>query len=261
MKELSYFLLQMTTPEDITAAKSLEMNFRLLRGEAGLENEIKILFNRFPGRFDRPWVHSLLEAIKPFYTRVSDADRESDFHNPLAEFLRHTVRTLNGGFDFWERHEVNLDLNNIPENERGAPHMQWCRLFVERYTSLASTGHPAATILRMCQVHPKDDISDTKALALCDTYVSGGSADYITFSQYIGLYIKSRKNFLEENSQLKPDIEESSVERLRSWDRPTRTVDDHVYWLMQHYDFHEIHHDFLRNFVIKVLGGLPPHSK
>lgn len=92
MKEFAYFLLQMTTTEDIQAAKTLEVNLRCLRGATGLDDEINKLSKRFPERMNRPWVPSLLAAIRPFY--VADQDGTNDeYTNPLRAFLDHTMRT------------------------------------------------------------------------------------------------------------------------------------------------------------------------
>lgn len=253
MKEFAYFLLQMTTPEDIQAAKSLEINLRCLRGASGFDNEIKSLNKRFPERLNRPWVPSLLAAIRPFY--VADEDGTNDeYTNPLRAFLEHIMRTLNGGRALWCRKELAFDLGNLPEDSRTEPHMQWCELFVNRYNALKAAGTDDSHILRLCQVHPMDSITDEKALALSEMYVNDDHIIYMTFPEFIRFYIKSREKFLVENESLQPEIAEQTAKTLQVWNQNNKSIDDHLDWLARNYDFHWIHRAFLRTYIAQTLG-------
>lgn len=253
MKEFSYFLLQMTTPEDIQAAKTLEVSLRCLRGASGLNNEIDKLRARFPERMDRPWMPSLLEAIRPFY--IADEDgTNGEYVNPLTTFLSYVMRTLNGGSRLWSHRNITLDLDNLSEDSRTAPHMQWCELLVQRYRALQAANTCVSHILRLCQVHPIGNITDAQALTLSEMYVKDDHIVYMTFPQFIGMYVKSREKFLVENEQLQPELAAQMTDTLNAWNQPGKSIDDHLYWLARNYEFHWIHHAFLRTFIAQTLG-------
>jgi hypothetical protein len=253
MKEFAYFLLQMTTTEDIQAAKTLEVNLRCLRGATGLDDEINKLSKRFPERMNRPWVPSLLAAISPFY--VADQDGTNDeYTNPLRAFLDHTMRTLNGGRALWSRKALAFDVGNLSEDSRTAPHMQWCEIFVNRYNALKAAGAEDSHILRLCQVHPIGNITDEQALALSEMYVKDDHIMYMTFPEFIGLYVKSREKFVVENESLQPELAEQTAKTLHVWHQEGKSIDDHLYWLARNYDFHWMHHAFLRTYIAQTLG-------
>lgn len=260
MKELSYFLLQMTTPEDILAANSLEMHLRCLRGESGFDNAIAKLQANFPERLARPWVPALLDAIRPFYVldknSVNNNGDEPEYVNPLAAFLSHTVRTLTGGQYLWSRKPLSFNVSNLPEGACAQPYMQWCALLAQRHQTLTAAGIDPAHILRLCQVHPIDAIPDEQALALSEMYIHDGNDHslYMTFPEFIREYIKSRGHFLVENEQLLPELAEKMAGTLRVWEQSGQSMDDHLYWLSRNYDFHWMHYAFLRTFITKTLN-------
>lgn len=249
MNVLDFFLLQMNDEDSRTSAKSLEMNFRCLKGENGFDEAIARINKNWPTRLKHEWVAPLFEAIRPYY-KQEDGDSEY-YTNPLNEFLEQTIKKLNGHRIFLIT--KNFSLDNFTKEELSQPHMQWVTLFSNRYNALVESG-AGKIAFRLSRIHPCDNIGDELAITLAEMFENDGWATGMDFNQFVNWYVTSRANFKTENQSLNEEIEARMTKTLHVWhEGKGQTLDNHLSWLSRNYEFHPLHDAFLKKFIAETL--------
>jgi hypothetical protein len=276
MNTLDFFLLQMDCEDSRIAARSIELGLRCLSGPDGFDKAIKRIERNWRERLNYEWVKPLLDEIRAFYvpyeTDMSElinhdneqvraaaaqvlrdaSEKDDEYTNPLNEFLSAMLTKANGGrLIFMSK---NFDLAHFTAEELAKPHMKWLTLFVNRYNELKSkdTGKQA---MRLARIHPCDNISHELALKLVDMFENNGWFAGMEFNQFVSYYVKSRAHFEVENETLNEDYAARMRNTLRVWhEGEGKPLENHLSWLARNYDFHPLHHPFLKKFIAETLN-------
>jgi hypothetical protein len=276
MNALDFFLLQMNNEDSRIAARSIELNFRCLTGPDGFDKAIKRIERNWRERLNHDWVKPLLEELRTFYvpyeTDMSEllehdnaqvraaaaqilrdaSEKDDEYTNPLNEFLSSMLTKANGGRPIFM--QKNFDLAHFTAEELSKPHMQWLTLFVNRYNELKASGHKKQAI-RLTRIHPCHSISDELGLELANMYEDNKWFTGLEFGQFVSYYVKSRDHFDVENETLNPDYEARMKKTLHVWhEGEGKPLENHLSWLARNYDFHPLHHPFLRKFIAETLN-------
>jgi|TARA_Y100000310_G_C20656936_1_gene802466 hypothetical protein len=251
----NFFALQTNNTDGRKAVESIEMNFRCLKGKDGFDVAAKKLSTSYPVTESLKWVEPLIEAIRPFYQPRQDGQGAE---NPFTLFIDAMVSKLNGGTI--PLFNLNFNLDNFTESELSQPHMQWITLLANRYNQLNSELnadddiHCKTTLLSLCEIHPCDQISDERGVAIFKKYQDGNFFRAVTFSGFLFWFLKSRALFDVENQMFKPDVEQDIRNTLSRWQKatPEKSLNEHTYWLADNFEIHPLHNEGLSQFVRSI---------
>lgn len=243
MNEIDFFLLQIKNKADVSTVKMLERHLRCLSEPESFEKTIAELKKNHPDRFMAEWVEHLIAEIKPYYK----LDEYDEYTNPLVCFIATNIKKLNGGRSFIMVKQFSLD--NFAKEELENPNMQWVKVLFERYHELKEA-YPNEKTIRLLRVHPTENISDELAIKLSRMFEDDEWFMGMEFTEFVRYYTKSREHFEVENEKLNPEYAKQMIDTLKVWNTDEmRDLEDNLYWLSRNYNFHPLHHPFLKRFI------------